>query len=924
MKVTVGQIVSTPPTAQSLSVQVVRDALRIVAARLQAAGLGDRELKLDALDLAMPAPASHLGTPLERSRASRVLAGRIIAQVGPGLGLAPDAALIAGSPARGDLVHAKALSTIRRAIQGISYAPAVKVVSSSKTPPAPRTSYTPLQKIRSYFGLMKVKTTDAPALEGQTKGDDKDFITDFLAVEARLRAGQPPSKADWTRLRAGVSKHFRRHGVAVQESGNEFMITRSRGGSQLNVLAWTAYEKLGISMSYDLGRRLVPNASVGSFNSTDNHLNLDNQSMLACSPSGTALHELHHASLYKRIAKGKDSFLNLKMWSTDGEALGFYKDMSSQELSTFAKQPRQVLGQHLRGGDTYTPALDEGLRSYMWKMHMVALQARQATDAMIPELESFVHSGSSKVIKFGRDTSGDNQLRFVSEKLGLHHRVVVHTHGTKEARKANPDKPAGQKALALDLLEKLRLTHSVSELMLLQSHVILGELRQLNGGQDLTKDEIKALQDLMTWAGYGVRVADDPRRTAEEKRVELLRQQELAESRLGIQRGTVLKLPEFTQEYVYSSAMAIRPAGNTLPVPHAPATPEALELSSRLKQIAADADEKSKSTRWFTRALDWMFPKTHGLALTEKERLAASAVGGQMRDQVIAKHLKADRGGGQISIAKVGELSQAFLEYAARNGITLHHKTGMAPAVIPDAADFTSMTQVDTEKESTNFFKKQWANYLKNNTRHEVVHTMHMTQVRVTVMKQVCEKHRVSAVGELGPDALREIQERIQRFESGSNYHQYEVLACRTGGPGGRLNRDESEFRASLMQGTHEVEDALKRDDQKLTVSNWTRDPNDVTVWQRVIRALRDYFGNVIGAGGSATGQFGRLGDGQIKMASNLVAPVVVASAVAGTVGLPVAICLPIVYWFLLQHGTRAGMRELVEKLGPKPPAPGA
>lgn len=546
MKVTVDRVVSSLPSVQALTEQVVREALSIVAARLAAAGYGRRHLDVSTLEVDMPGTPDRLATSADRARAARVLAGRLIAQLAPTLGFhgAPDLELEAraatGAPAgsvQAALVQAK--------LSPVAYGPSVKVLRGGPAARAPRMGGGGLGRIKAFLGLgggklQVVRPEDTPAL----RADNEAFVSDFLAVEARMRQYGTLSGEDFGRLRDGLGPHLTRLGVAHKQQGAEFDIVPASRGSQLNVLAWSARKKLGITISYDLRDRLKPGAAVGAFSSDARHLKLDTRSVLAGRPSGTALHELHHAFLYRRIERGSDSFVNLKMWSMSRDedlssARMYTRFMSNQELATFSKQPRQVVGLHLREGAVYTQALDRDLRTYVWKLSQVALQGKEVAEKVIPELETFVATGQSSAVQFGVAKDGDLEVKLLSGKKGLHHRIALHTLSA-EHRKAGVSNPARQKLLAQDLLLKMQLTLKVSELLLLQSHVVTRELEHLTIGQPLLPEEVRALQNLTAWFGYSVRVGTSANTSLEEKLAELTRQRGLAESRLG---GGVSTLP---------------------------------------------------------------------------------------------------------------------------------------------------------------------------------------------------------------------------------------------------------------------------------------------------------------------------------------------------------------------------------------------
>src|SRR5690606_25892354 len=152
--------------------------------------------------------------------------------------------------------------------------------------------------------------------------------------------------------------------------------------------------------------------------------------------------------------------------------------ISNQELSTFATQPRQVVGLHLREGHVYTPELDRDLRVYLWKLSEVARQGVEVADKLLAELDAFLAAGASSSISF-HESSGELEVRFRGLDRGLHHRIVLHTVGN---RKAGASGAARQRALAEDLRTKLLLTRDVSEVLLLQAHAITRALDGLVPG----------------------------------------------------------------------------------------------------------------------------------------------------------------------------------------------------------------------------------------------------------------------------------------------------------------------------------------------------------------------------------------------------------------------------------------------------------
>lgn len=449
----------------------------------------------------------------------------------------------AGAPA--SLLRRKPAALVQPSgLQGLRYAPPVRVVGAGSAAKAPRSGPGGFERFKSFLGLggPDVKILH-PELTPDQQAASGGFAEDFLAVEARMRQHGVLDPADFRRLRDGLGPHLSRHGVAFVQQGSEFTIKPAAQGGQLNVLAWRAKKTLGITMSYDLRERLKPGAAVGAFSSDAKALKLDTRTILTCQPSGTALHELHHAWLYKRIDKGRDSFLNLKMWNMSRDqglssAAMYTGAMSNQELSTFAKQPRQVLSVHLREGAVYTAALDKDLRIYLWKLSQVALQGKEVAERLMPELRAFIEKGEVGALSFD-SKDGDLEVKFRAMARGLHHRISLHTVAD-EHRKAGAGKLSSQRVLAQDLLAKLTLTRDVCDLLLLQAHAVTRSLDALRPGQALTPDEVLILKDLTSWPGYTLRVAGATDKDLAQKLAELQRQRGLATSRLGVEAGASL------------------------------------------------------------------------------------------------------------------------------------------------------------------------------------------------------------------------------------------------------------------------------------------------------------------------------------------------------------------------------------------------
>lgn len=332
-------------------------------------------------------------------------------------------------------------------------------------------------------------------------------------------------------------------------------------------------------------------------------------------------------------------------------------------------------------------------------------------------------------------------------------------------------------------------------------------------------------------------------------------------------------------------------------------------LPERLRGIAMRVAEASRETKWHEKALQWLLPRDKPLEVGPAERVEAKRVEGELHG-VLDEQLASARSGVQITLPKVEQLYDAFLVYGKEHGLNVKSRVGTAPALLEDKAAFTDFTRVDSDKNPDgNLAKKLWWKFvnksLENNPRHEVVHAMHMTQVRVTVMRQVRAKYQAPSVHKLSNEGLAEIQQRINSFETGANYPMFERLACRTGGPGGRRSLDESEYKASLKQGVTEVSNALQQPDQRLKVAFSVDDPAETNQLKKVWHWLRDFKS-------SSTGALGVLGSSQTQMMSNMFGPVGVAAALIylHTLALPAAAALPIVYWILLNHGVRAKVRE--------------
>lgn len=332
------------------------------------------------------------------------------------------------------------------------------------------------------------------------------------------------------------------------------------------------------------------------------------------------------------------------------------------------------------------------------------------------------------------------------------------------------------------------------------------------------------------------------------------------------------------------------------------------DLSRSIEQLSREAAGKSKEGTWARRVLQALFPARQQWKLTDEEREAAGLVGEDVRAQIL-KELGGAPSGKMISIEKVAHLNEAFARFAASRGLKVHKATGAAPALKQAAHDFTSFTHVDTDKDAGGL-SKVWAKLLENNIRHEAVHAVHMIQTRLTIMEQVCAREGVSSVAALDDASLLEIQLRVAQFESGSNYPQFEKLACRVGGAGGRKDMDEARYRDALLVGTREVEAALRSDDQLLKVKALNEGPDGQGAIGKMWFALTETMGL---RGGSMYGRaFGSMGDSQTKMMVNSLGPIAAAALLKFSVGLaaPYA-ALPLLWWLLRQQGWR-------EKVGAK------
>lgn len=510
MKLEVRHVESDPPAEAQLTAQVVQQALQIVARRLAAAGAGDAHLDLDSLDVVMPVPAAQLKTPHARHAAAQTLALRILQALETKLGRT-----LVG---KNDAVHGG-----ESRIDGVSYGDARLKVR--KVPTQEKKGL--LAGIGGLFGgkggvrFVRPELTDA----------DRTFADDLCRYQDLVWEGHRDPGV-FRQLVAGLAAHLQRRAVAFRQEGTTFVIKPEREGSQLNILAWTARKKIHskFDMVYDARKMLVDGQAVGSFNSDDHRLYLDTRSIAWARPSGTALHELHHAYLYKRIDAGQDSIVNLQMRSTLRDASdprsmvpmsssGMYTGyMSTQELSTFTKQPRQVLGLHLRSGPTWTAALQTDLDNYLNKLEHVAIQSKEVPDKLIPELERFLGGSNPAVkVKDGED------IYFTAHDQGLHHRITVQTTATKT--KTDQD-------LARDLLAKLQLLRTVAAAVLAQLPVIRRELARLPEGASLSPIEVQRLKDLTGWPGYVMRVATGDL-TLAEKMAELERQKAIADQALS-------------------------------------------------------------------------------------------------------------------------------------------------------------------------------------------------------------------------------------------------------------------------------------------------------------------------------------------------------------------------------------------------------
>lgn len=197
--------------------------------------------------------------------------------------------------------------------------------------------------------------------------------------------------------------------------------------------------------------------------------------------------------------------------------------------------------------------------------------------------------------------------------------------------------------------------------------------------------------------------------------------------------------------------------------------------------------------------------------------------------------------------------------YARENGIEFQNEQfnlgtlrmlvqNKMPCVNPDAENFQEVYYGHNEK-------------MPQAVRHEAVHTMHVTQARVTIMRQVCAAYLVSAPEELPPEGRAEIHERVNRLESGGNYPRFEVMATRIGGAGGRVKTPEREYRREMLRGSNEMARALKRDDLKLEVRSPWQAWLAAQFGARAGKGMWEALFNVGGASGIyAAGSMGALG----------------------------------------------------------------
>lgn len=209
-------------------------------------------------------------------------------------------------------------------------------------------------------------------------------------------------------------------------------------------------------------------------------------------------------------------------------------------------------------------------------------------------------------------------------------------------------------------------------------------------------------------------------------------------------------------------------------------------------------------------------------------RLAAEAARTEQRKLGVARYFR------KVFKQKVTDLAQDvpvplpvvvgfdnnMQAYARKNGIEFQEETfklgvvkmmikNKMPCVNPNEEDFRDVYYGHNET-------------MPEAVRHEAVHTMHVTQARVTIMRQVCSNYLVKSAEELPPEGLKEITERVNRLESGGNYPRFEVMATRIGGAGGKVKSPERDYRRDMVRGSAEVARALKRDDMKLEVrSPW-------------------------------------------------------------------------------------------------------
>lgn len=511
LQVTVERVESSPPQDRAVVERVVGHALQVLAARVARAYPGLGHVRLDGLAVDVPVVPDALLDARGQATAAAALAESLFRGLQPRL--ARESGVLLVDP------HYKGDFELPRG-------------DKPKAPGA-------LDRVKQLLGLgPKAVTFVRPEATAAFTAGNADFKAHMAALEARARDGTLTG-GDVKQAGDLVAAHLDRNGVAYERQGLEFTITPQARGAQLNVMARALRRKLGVTIVYDLRSRYLSRANaVASFNSETKTLQIDTRSIVLAAPSPTALHEIHHGFLYDRIGRQRDSFLNLKMRSLDmsraissGEM--YQTAMSNQELSTFAKQPRQIVGLHLREANAYTAAFKHDVEVYLYKLREVAKNGREASDKMIPALERFIASGEGPV-RFGTDKAGDITVKFQDRGADLHHMVELQ-RGTKRLRKlaGATGSLEAQKEIARDLLAKLRVTRLVSEVFLVLVQALERELAKLREGLELLPEQQRVLKNLLAWPGYVLRVGDAEGVPQAAREAELERQKQLIQGLLA-------------------------------------------------------------------------------------------------------------------------------------------------------------------------------------------------------------------------------------------------------------------------------------------------------------------------------------------------------------------------------------------------------